>query len=88
MASSLNRRPEDKAKEERAEDVNMVMKPTADNDDSDMYGGMNETSRLLHAMREEPWQHLNWVDHNVNTYRSLFLSPCLSSFTQLIVLPG
>ncbi|KAL9128689.1 MAG: hypothetical protein Q9217_002682 [Psora testacea] len=60
------RNTESRLREERAEDVNMVIKDTADNENIDMYGGMNETAKLLRAMRDEPWQHLKWVDQEDN----------------------
>lgn len=65
MANNQSRKPEDRAKEDRAEDVNMVIKDSGDNDQAEMYGGMNETSSLLRAMRDEPWQRLQWVESSV-----------------------
>ena len=59
------RNPENKVKEDRAEDVNMVIKTTDDNENIDMYGGMNVTAKLLRAMRDEPWQRLQWIDQDV-----------------------
>lgn len=50
-----------------AQAVNMAVKSTENNDDLDMYGGMSETAKLLKAMRDEPWQRLNWVDQDVST---------------------
>lgn len=49
-----------------AQAVNMAVKSAENNDDSDMYGGMSETAKLLKAMRDEPWQRLNWVDQDVS----------------------
>ena len=60
------RTSEGKSREDRAEDVNMVLKETPDNDNFDMYGGMNETARLLRLMRDEPWQRLQWMDERVS----------------------
>ena len=60
-----DRVPEDKQKEDRAQDVNMIIKDTADNENVDMYGGMNDTAKLLRLMRDEPWQRLEWIDQSV-----------------------
>lgn len=49
-----------------AQAVNMAVKSAESNDDSDMYGGMSETAKLLKAMRDEPWQRLHWVDQDVS----------------------
>lgn len=62
------RTAEEKGKVEKAEDVNMVIKDTENNDNSDMYGGMSETAKLLREMRDEPWQHLKWIDQDVSLY--------------------
>lgn len=59
---------EEKGTESKAEDVNMVVKDTDNNESLDMYGGMNETSKLLRAMRDEPWQHLSWIDQEVSKF--------------------
>ena len=61
-----DRTAESRIREERAEDVNMVIKDTADNENVDMYGGMNETAKLLRAIRDEPWQRLRWIDQEVS----------------------
>ena len=60
------RTSEGKTREDRAEDINLVLKETPDNDSFDMYGGMNETARLLRLMRDEPWQRLQWIDERVS----------------------
>ena len=66
-SSSRSDRPSDpNAKEDLAQDVNMVIKETADSENVDMYGGMNATARLLRSMRDEPWQRLQWVDKDVS----------------------
>ncbi len=49
-----------------AQAVNMAVKSAESNDDSDMYGGMSETAKLLKAMRDEPWQRLAWIDQDVS----------------------
>ena len=61
------REDEDSDKEggKEAKAVNMAVKQTDDKDESNMYGGMNETAKLLKAMRDEPWQRLQWVDSEV-----------------------
>lgn len=60
------RTAEEKGKPDKAEDVNMVIKDTDTNDNADMYGGMSETAKLLREMRDEPWQHLKWIDQDVS----------------------
>lgn len=62
-------------KEDLAQDVNMVIKETADSENADMYGGMNATARLLRSIRDEPWQRLRWIDKEVGI--EYYLSPCL-----------
>lgn len=61
------------AKEDLAQDVNMVIKETADNENADMYGGMNATAKLLRLIRDEPWQHLRWIDKEVGIKQSLLI---------------
>ena len=56
--------PTDRSQGE-ARAVNMAVKSADTNDDLDMYGGMSETRKLLVAMRDEPWQRLNWIDQDV-----------------------
>lgn len=56
--------PENAAVESEARAVNLTVKPS-EGDDLDMYGDMSETAKLLKAMREEPWQHLSWIDSEV-----------------------
>ncbi|KAG8527629.1 uncharacterized protein KY384_007782 [Bacidia gigantensis] len=58
--ASARRERGEKPKEELAEDVNMTVKDTADNDSVQLYGGMSATATLLRAMRDEPWQRLSW----------------------------
>lgn len=65
LTSLSGDRPNELAREDRIEDVNMMVKETVDSDNTDMYGGMQETSRLLRSIREEPWQRLRWIDTNV-----------------------
>ena len=50
--------------EPQARAVNMTAK-SADVDETDLYGDMSETAKLLRAMREEPWQRLTWLDSEV-----------------------
>ena len=69
-AARQERNDEGKGREDRAEDVNMIIKDTADNENVDMYGGMGETAKLLRAMRDEPWQSLKWFDQSVSTFFS------------------
>lgn len=58
---SFNEKPE---REARA--VNMAVKSAETNDELDMYGGMSETRKLLIAIRDEPWQRLQWIDQDVS----------------------
>lgn len=58
-------RGEENPEEGEAKAVNMAVKSTENNDDQNMYGGMNATSKLLRAMRDEPWQRLKWIDQDV-----------------------
>lgn len=60
-----DRMAEEQGERSKAEDVNMVVKPTDTNEDLDMYGGMADTAKLLRAMRDEPWQRLKWIDEEV-----------------------
>ena len=64
----LDRKPGDQVKEDRVQDVNMVIKGTDDTEQADMYGGMTDTSRLLRNMRDEPWQRMKWIDSTVSGY--------------------
>ncbi|KAL9101987.1 MAG: hypothetical protein Q9163_002816 [Psora crenata] len=77
-----------KTREDRAEDVNMVIKDTVENENVDMYGGMNETAKLLRAIRDEPWQRLQWVDRgNSNTcevYNDALIYKCEEDAPQLV----
>ena len=57
----------DGGEEKEAKAVNMAVKQTDDNDESDLYGGMSETAKLLKSMRDEPWQRLTWVDQEVES---------------------
>lgn len=50
--------------EPQARAVNMTVKST-DGDETDLHGDMGETAKLLKAMREEPWQRLDWIDSEV-----------------------
>lgn len=50
--------------EPQARAVNMTVKST-DGEETDLYGDMGETAKLLKAMREEPWQRLAWIDSEV-----------------------
>ncbi|KAK4696554.1 hypothetical protein P7C71_g1378, partial [Lecanoromycetidae sp. Uapishka_2] len=50
--------------EREARAVNMAVKSAETNDELDMYGGMSETRKLLIAMRDEPWQRLQWIDQD------------------------
>ena len=58
-----------------AKAVNLTVKSAEDNDDDDdedFYGGMRETAKLLTAMRDEPWQRLEWIDQDVsNVYSAI-----------------
>ena len=57
---------EDK-RESKAEDVNMTVKDTEDDEpQDDLYGGMAETLKILRTMADEPWQRLQWVDSGVS----------------------
>ena len=63
-----SRHDPDEKRESRAEDVNMTVKDTEDDEpQDDLYGGMAETLKILRTMVEEPWQHLQWVDSGVST---------------------
>lgn len=54
-------------KESKAEDVNMTVKDTEDEEpQDDLYGGMAETLKTLRAMADEPWQRLYWIDSEVS----------------------
>ena len=56
-------------RESKAEDVNMTVKDTEDDEpQDDLYGGMAETLKTLRAMAEEPWQRLQWVDSDVSLF--------------------
>ena len=55
--------------ESEAKAVNMTAKST-EAEDSEMYGGVGETLKLLKAMREEPWQRMEWVDEEVGSFPS------------------
>ena len=50
--------------ESEAKAVNMTAKST-EIEDTDSFGDMSKTSKLLKAMREEPWQRLSWIDSEV-----------------------
>lgn len=70
IGSRSARPDEDNKKESRAEDVNMTVKDTEDDEpQDDLYGGMAETLKTLRAMAEEPWQRLSWVDSEVSVTR-------------------
>ena len=64
----LDRRSGDQVPEDRVQDVNMYIKDTGDPDQADMYGGMNETARVLRNMRDEPWQRMKWNDSTVRLH--------------------
>lgn len=66
--------------EPQARAVNMTVKPT-DGEETDLYGDMGETAKLLKAMREEPWQRLAWIDSEV---RLMFAgcTKCKTNFLQ------
>lgn len=51
--------------EPQARAVNMTVKST-EGEETDLYGDMGETAKLLKAMREEPWQRLAWIDSEVH----------------------
>ena len=57
-------RTENSIDEPQARAVNMTVKST-DGEETDLYGDMGETAKLLKAMREEPWQRLAWIDSEV-----------------------
>ena len=61
------RTTENGEEESEAKAVNMSVKST-EVEETDMYGGENETSKLLKAMREEPWQRKSWIDQDVSHY--------------------
>lgn len=62
----------DKSEEKEAKAVNMAVKSSEnDDEDSDLYGRMRETAKLLKEMRDEPWQRLTWVDQDVSELSSL-----------------
>ena len=68
---SVRQDDEDK-KESKAEDVNMTVKDTEDDEpQDDLYGGMAETLKNLRTMAEEPWQRLRWIDSGVSFLTSL-----------------
>ena len=52
--------------ENKAKAVNMAVKSADKDEDSDMYGGMSETAKLLRAIRDEPFQRLKWIDQDVS----------------------
>ena len=55
-----------KPDENEAKAVNMSVKSAEKDEDEGMYGGMRETAKLLTAMRDEPWQRLEWIDQDVS----------------------
>ena len=59
---------DDEKKESKAEDVNMTVKDTEDDEPVDLYGGMPETLRILREMADEPWQRLEWIDSEVSIF--------------------
>ena len=67
MGPRSTRLDDDDKKEIKAEDVNMTVKDTEDDEpQDDLYGGMAETLKSLRAMADEPWQRLEWVDSEVS----------------------
>ncbi len=61
-----DRADEERGEDPQAEDVNVTVKDTEKKKDLDMYGGMMETAKLLRAIRDEPWQRLDWIDQDVS----------------------
>ena len=59
------RATENGEEESEAKAVNMSVKST-EAEETDMYGGVNETLKLLKAMREEPWLRMTWIDQDVS----------------------
>lgn len=64
--------------EPQARAVNMTVKST-EAEETDLYGDMGETAKLLKAMREEPWQRLSWIDSEVR----LMCAECTKCKTNL-----
>ena len=60
-----HRAAENGEEESEAKAVNMTAKST-EAEDSEMYGGVSETLKLLKAMREEAWQRMTWIDQEVS----------------------
>lgn len=68
FGSRSTRPDDDEKKESKAEDINMTVKDTEDDEpQDDLYGGMAETLKILRAMADEPWQRLQWIDSEVGT---------------------
>ena len=67
------RATENGEEEPEAKAVNMSVKST-EVDDADANGKETETetSKLLNAMREEPWQRKSWIDQDVSGCLRLF----------------
>lgn len=59
------RATENGEEESEAKAVNMSVKST-EAEETDMYGGVSETLKLLKAMREEPWLRMTWIDQDVS----------------------
>ena len=62
--SRAQRELENPPPESEARAVNMTVK-SSDSDEFDV----NEMTRTLKGMQEEPWQHLKWVDQEVRFFR-------------------
>ena len=57
---------EETSNENKVKAVNMAVKSTENTEESDMYGGMSETAKILRFIRDEPFQHLAWIDQDVS----------------------
>ncbi len=71
--------------EPQARAVNMTVKST-EGEETDLYGDMGETAKLLKAMREESWQRLTWIDSEVRTLRSKAHKRVLKSYRTSILI--
>lgn len=78
----------DEPEEREARAVNMAVKSAENLEDSDLYGGMSTTNKLLKDIRDEPWQRLQWIDQDVCDLRLCTRYKLLIFWTGARVVPG